>query len=270
MGKTLYTAAFWVYLAATLCYLVHMIRECGAVGKTGTGLVGLGLALQAVAIVSRGAALGRIPFLNLYEYLLMFTFCAAAVYMVVERLARNRSFGAFAVPLITLMVYFGMALPGDAEPTVPALRSAWRTPHIGTAILAYAAFALAFCISFVYLVREKAGEAASWASRLPKLEMIDKLNYRVIAFGFLMQTAMLITGSVWAQIAWGRYWSWDPKETFALITWLIYAAYLHTRTTMGWRGRRSAVLSLVGFVAVIFTLLGVNYLGGLHAYSGIK
>lgn len=136
-------------------------------------------------------------------------------------------------------------------------------PHVATAILAYSAFALAFGMAVMYLIQERIETA-----RIPALKTLDQVTYRTIAFGFLMQTALIITGAIWAQIAWGRYWGWDPKETWSLITWLIYAAYLHTRVTMGWRGHRSALVAAIGFIAVIFTFIGVSYLlPGLHSYA---
>ena len=270
LGVTLFKIAFWVYLAATVCYLAFLVNREKRVGKLGLGFVVIGLIIHTASLVVLTVVTGRPPFLNLYEYMLSFTWGAVAIYVTLELVTKNQAFGAFAVPLITAFTFLAYRLPSDIDENVlPALRSVWRVPHIASAILAYSAFALAFALAIMYLIREKAeGKKNSfWVTRLPALATLDQTTYRVIAFGFLMQTLLVVVGAIWAQFAWGRYWGWDPKETWSLITWLIYAAYLHTRVTMGWRGRKSAVLAAVGFVAAMFTLYGVSYLlSGLHSY----
>jgi len=161
---------------------------------------------------------------------------------------------------------------------MPALRSAWRVPHIASGILAYGAFTVAFIVAVMYLMRErvdkqqarmkKGSPVSFWAKRLPAAPVLDSVIYRTVAFGFLMQTLLVVIGAIWAQMAWGRYWGWDPKETWSFITWVIYATYLHTRVSMGWRGRKSALIATFGFAATAFTLLGVSYLfQGLHSYA---
>jgi cytochrome c-type biogenesis protein CcsB len=200
--------------------------------------------------------------------MLSFAWGAAVVYLALERMTKNRSLGSFVVPLIALFALLACRIPSEVNPTMPALKSAWRIPHIASGILAYAAFGIAFGISIMYLIRDRAERKGKsfWTTRLPSLEAIDRITYRTVAFGFMLQTLLLITGAIWAQYAWGRYWGWDPKETWGLVTWLIYAAYLHTRA-IGWRGRKSAVVAIVGFIATIFTLLGVSFLmSGLHSY----
>lgn len=269
LGTSLFEITLWLYVAATILYVVYLINRSSAVGKAATVLLSVGWLVQTMSLVVRTEAAGRPPFLNLYEYMLSLTWGVVLVYLVIEWRIKSRDLGVFVVPLLTVFALLTARLPTEVNPTMPALRSAWRVPHIATAILAYASFGVAFGVAIMYLIRERigAGKKSFWAKRLPSLDVLDKLVYRVTAFGFMMQTALLITGAVWAQFAWGRYWGWDPKETWALITWLIYAAYLHTRVTMGWKGRKSAVTIMIGFIAVIFTLFGVNILGGLHAYG---
>jgi cytochrome c-type biogenesis protein CcsB len=271
LGVTLFKIAFWIYLASTICYVAHFINKQKGIGKLGTSLLVAGLVAHTASIAIITIAIGRLPFLNLYEYLLSFTWGAMVVYLVLELILKNRALGGFAAPLITAFVFFNYRLPSNITDNVmPALRSGWRVPHIASAILAYAAFTLAFVLAILYLVRNSAegAEKSFWTARLPVLKVLDQTIYRTIAFGFLMQTILVITGAIWAQFAWGRYWGWDPKETWAFITWLIYAAYLHTRLTLGWRGRKSAIVVIIGFVAVIFTMFGVTYfLTGLHSYG---
>jgi cytochrome c-type biogenesis protein CcsB len=269
LGAVLFRVAFWLYLGATICYVVYLFNRQTAVGQGGTALLGVGCLLQTASLGVRMAAVHHPPFLNLYEYGLSVLWGFVIVYLVVEWKSRSRDLGVFVVPLLTLFVFLANRLPTESNPTMPALRSAWRVPHICTAIFAYSAFAVAFGFATMYLIRDWVGDnkKSFWVSRLPALHVLDRLAYRTTSFGFMMQTALLITGAIWAQFAWGRYWGWDPKETWALITWLIYAAYLHTRVTLGWRGRKSAFTLIFGFIAVIVTLLGVNYMGGLHSYG---
>jgi len=159
----------------------------------------------------------------------------------------------------------------EITPLIPALQSNWLTYHVITCFLGYSAFATSFVTSIVYLCKAKKAEprpAPAAQELLPSLAAADEIIYKTIAIGFLMLTVGIITGSVWANYAWGSYWSWDPKETWSLITWFIYAAFLHARLTRGWRGRRAAIISIVGFCSVLFTFLGVNYLlAGLHSYA---
>lgn len=269
-GVLIFQVVFWIYLLATAFYLGAMFTRKQWMGRVGTTALAIGLAGHTASLVVRTVAAQRPPFLNLYEYVLSLTWGVVVVYLALELLTRNRGFGSFTVPLVMIFAYLATTLPTEVNPTMPALKSGWRIPHIATAILAYASFALAFGLAIMYLLRERTdGNSKSfWATRLPSLQVLDQTVYRTIAFGFMMQTALLITGAVWAQFAWGRYWGWDPKETWALVTWLIYAAYLHTRTTMGWQGRKSAYVAIIGFVATIFTLFGVSLLmHGLHSYA---
>ncbi len=274
LGSILFKIAFSIYLAATASYVVHLFTERQAAGKAGTSLLIAGLAFHTASLVVRTVAAERPPFLNLYEYMLSFAWGGVVVYLGLEFLTRTRAYGSFAVPLVTGVSFLAVRLPIGVNPTMPALESPWRVPHIATAVLAYAAFAVAVGLSLMYLVREKSGNDSFLAKRIPSAKFLDQTTYRLISFGFLMQTLLLITGAIWAQKVWGAYWSWDPKETWALITWLIYAAYLHMRTTRGWTGRTSAVVAIVGFGAVIFTLFGVNLLdkmgllgSSLHTYT---
>ena len=271
LGVNLFHIVFYIYLLSTLCYIVHLINARSTAGKAATALLATGWVVHTAALVVRTIAAERPPFMNLYEYVISLIWGVVLVYLVAEFTTKSKQIGAFAVPLVTLFAYLAIQLPTEVNPTMPALRSAWRVPHIFTAILAYSSFAVAFGLAFMYLIRERADrkKGSFWASRIPSTKTLDQLIYRMLAFGFMMQTALLITGAVWAQFAWGRYWGWDPKETWALITWLIYAASLHMRVTMGWRGRKIAFVCIVGFIATMFTLFGVSLLlPGLHSYTG--
>ena len=151
---------------------------------------------------------------------------------------------------------------------MPALRSSWLGIHVSSAIIAYGAFGVSCAVSLVFLCRTRLLKNKAWESYIPEEETLDRISYRAVSLGFLFLTFVMITGAIWAERAWGSYWSWDPKETWSLITWIIYAAYLHLRMNRGWRGKRAAVFAVVGFVCVLFTYVGVNtLLPGLHSYA---
>lgn len=269
LGAILFKVAFWIYLAAAVCYAGHFINKQRLPGSLGLALLAVGLAVHTGSLVVRIFVTERPPFLNLYEYMLSFTWAGVLIYLGLESLSKTKIYGAFAVPLIAVAGSLGMSLDPTPRPVLPALESIWRVPHIASGIFAYAAFGIAFGLGIMYIIKEctEGNEESFWASRLPALGVLDQTIYRTIAFGFLMQTALVIMGAVWAQSAWGRYWGWDQKETWSFITWLVYAAYLHTKATMGWKGRKSVIIAIIGFVAAMFTLYGVNLLGGLHAYT---
>jgi cytochrome c-type biogenesis protein CcsB len=161
----------------------------------------------------------------------------------------------------------------EIEPLIPALQSNWLTYHVMTCFLSYSAFAISFGSSITYLMKLRKASKNNPGQKeademLPSMESLDEIIYKTVAIGFLLLSIGIITGAVWANYAWGSYWSWDPKETWSLITWFVYAAFIHARLTRGWRGRRTAILSIFGFAAVLFTFLGVNFLlSGLHSYG---
>ena len=185
---------------------------------------------------------------------------------------RNRSIGTFITPLAFLaLAYasFSDNVKSGIQPLVPALQSNWLTAHVITCFFGYASFALAFSLSIMYLIKsmEMPERKNVFLRLIPRTEILDELSYQLVGIGFLMLTLGIITGSVWANFAWGSYWSWDPKETWSLITWIVYATFLHSRMIRGWKGKRLAILSIIGFLCVMFTYFGVNFLAGLHSYA---
>lgn len=265
-------AVTFIYLFAALAYLALHVFQRRFFGPAATALTLAGLVLHTVAILWRWQAsyqlgYGHAPFSNLYESLIFFSWTVALLYLVVERLARTKAIGAFVLPVAFLgMVYAGLQ-PKEIQPLLPALKSNWLIAHVVTCFLGYASFALSAGLAAMFLfLRPRPGPG--WAGRLPGPAVLDQLIHQTIVFGFILLAAGIVTGSVWAQTAWGRYWSWDPKETWSLVTWLVYAVVLHARMVRGWSGTRVAVLSLVGFGCVLFTYFGVNFLlSGLHVYG---
>jgi len=194
---------------------------------------------------------------------------ASMGYSISQALVRH--LGAFVVPLAFVTLGYAAVLPNEIKPLLPVLQSTWLGIHVTLAVLGNAAFAVTFGVGIMYLLQErqlKRKKPGAFYYKLPSLETLDELGYRALSFGFPFQTLGIITGALWAEYAFGTYWRWDPKETWSLITWLVYAALLHSRMIRGWKGNKLAVLSVIGFCSVIFTFLGVNYLlSGLHSYA---
>ncbi|TYT73866.1 c-type cytochrome biogenesis protein CcsB [Desulfobotulus mexicanus] len=266
----------YVYGAAALLYISAWIFHKPAWGKGATALLWAGLLGNVAGFCLRWAesyqmGIGRIPLSNLYESLVFFSLTMAALYLFVEWKTGRREVGAFFGPLIFLAIAYASLSPNISDqirPLVPALKSNWLTIHVVTCFLGYAGFALAFATSIMFLIHPGEDSNKGWRSRLPAPEILDDLTYRMVVFGFLFLSLGIITGSVWANSAWGSYWSWDPKETWSLITWIIYAVLLHARLMRSWTGKKIAWLSILGFAAVMFTYFGVNFLPGLHSYGG--
>jgi cytochrome c-type biogenesis protein CcsB len=267
----------FVYFGAFVFYLIMMVTGKRFFGEIATGTCIIGLAGHIFAIALRWIesyrlGIGHAPFSNLYESLIFFSFTVILLYLVVEWRTKNRTLGAFVTPLASLALAYASFSPNISsriQPLLPALKSNWLITHVITCFFGYAAFGLSFAISLMYLLKRLdrgAGEGI-FLKRIPGAGILDDLNYQMVVIGFLMLTLGIITGSVWAHSAWGTYWSWDPKETWSLITWLIYAAVLHSRLVRGWRGKKIAILCMVGFCCVLFTYFGVNYLAGLHSYG---
>ena len=267
----------FVYGLAGAMYIFAWVFKREAPGKIASWVTLAAVGGNTIGIILRwyesyqlGVGYGHAPLSNIYESLVFFALTIGIIYLVVERRYESRSIGAFAVPLAFFaLAYASFGTSATIQPLIPALKSNWLIAHVITCFIGYGAFALAFAVSIMYLIKGEQDDAKASAAaiRLPSSSMMDELIHQLIMFGFLFLTAGIISGAVWANSAWGRYWGWDPKETWSLITWFIYATMLHARLMRRWRGRRIAVLSLVGFAAVLFTYFGVNLLPGLHSYG---
>jgi cytochrome c-type biogenesis protein CcsB len=270
----------FAYLLCALLYLSGVIFRRRKIMLWGSVTGAATLAIQMAGIILRWwesyqIGYGHAPLSNLYESLVFAAWAIMLIYLVMEYRTKQRALGVFpALFAFLAMAYasFSTGVNSKIQPLLPALKSNWLITHVVTCFIGYAAFAISFGISILYIARKSRQETSGGAlSLLPDLRQLDELNYQMILFGFLWLSLGIITGSVWADLAWGTYWSWDPKETWSLITWLIYAALLHARTVKGWRGNRVAWLSIIGFGCVLFTYFGVNFLlGGLHSYATTK
>jgi len=277
MNSVILSYITFVYFAAFFFYLLMMVMGKEVLGKIATIICVIGLAGHIFAVVLRWIesyklGIGHAPFSNLYESLIFFSFTIILLYLIVEWRTKNRTLGAFITPLASLaMAYasFSPTISSRIQPLVPALKSNWLITHVITCFFGYAAFGLSFGLSIMYLLKrlDRNDKPRIFLRLIPGKAVLDDLNYQMVVIGFLMLSLGIITGSVWAHSAWGTYWSWDPKETWSLITWLIYAAVLHSRLVRGWRGKKIAILCMIGFSCVLFTYFGVNYLAGLHSYG---
>ncbi len=274
----------FAYFAAMVLFIVFVSTKNNTVGLVATLSAFIGLLAHTAALGMRWyesyqilGADGRAPLTNLYESIVFFAWTIVLIYLLIDLKYKQRAVGAFVMPFALFSMvgvqYFG--LDTGIDPLVPALQSNWLTYHVITCFLGYAAFAVACGVSIMYLIkvgREERHQGdepiGGILGTFPSCRILDDINYKAIMIGFPLLTLGIVTGAAWANYAWGTYWSWDPKETWSLIVWFMYAAFLHARFTRGWVGRRAAWLSILGFAATIFCYLGVNLvLSGLHSYG---
>jgi cytochrome c-type biogenesis protein CcsB len=244
------------------------------VGRLASAFMVLGFLLLLPGVIFRGVSANRVPWGNMYEFSITGALAFSAAYLFALKKYKLRWLG-LPVSLAVLLT-LGTAvtlLYRPSAPLMPALKSPWLVIHVSAAIISGGVFLLANCIAATYLVLdryEQKGLRPVWAEKLPSLETLDNLSYRLVALVFPLWTFSVIAGAIWAEAAWGRYWGWDPKETWAFITWVAYAAYLHARVTIGWRGRKAAWLCLLAGSTFLFNYIYINVWGtGRHTYSGL-
>jgi cytochrome c-type biogenesis protein CcsB len=249
-------------------------RRVEQFGRMGVALTVIGFLLSAAGVVMRALAADRAPWGNMFEFTITAMVFVVGVYLILVWRAGLRWLGlpvtmlaAVANGLAVTVFYVAVA------PLVPALHSVWFLIHIVAAAISGAAFNVGGVMSILYLIKKRAedrGVVRGYLERVPDSRKIDLIAYRFLAFAFPLWTFTVVAGAIWAEYAWGRYWGWDPKETWALVTWVIYACYLHARSTAGWRGSRAAVIAIIGLASFWFNFVGINLLvSGLHSYAGI-
>ncbi len=259
-----------LYFLSAVGYLGYLIIQKEWLQQAGFGLLTLGFGLHTVTLALAWVHGGHIPVTNLYETLLMAGWATAGIYLALSYRFNLKVFGIYAAPLITLIMLVATQTPRVPAEAKPIFDNFWLIIHIITIFLGEAALALACGVGILYLLQERAIKSKHhgfFYKRLPSLEMLDGVGYTCLIVGFTLITFGLITGIIYAKSVWGRFWSWDPKEVWAGITWLLYAVLLHERMTVGWRGRRSAILAIIGFAVVLFTFFGVNFF--LKGHHGI-
>ena len=259
--STLFGLAFFLFCFAALIYLAFQFSKKSSLANVGFWIAAAGLASHTAAMILRTITSGHAPFTNMYESMSFLAWAIMLAFLIIDKKYKIPKIGAYILLIVIGIVALASTplMPKEATPLVPALQSYWLWLHVSVTMLGEAFFAVAFIASIMYLA----------AKEPEKKDKMDSVSYRCIAVGFpLFTLGGLVFGMVWAYKAWGTYWSWDPKEVWSLITWIVFALYLHTRVVMGWKGKRSAIIALVGFLAALFTYFGVNYLlAGLHSYA---
>ncbi|MFK5927380.1 MAG: c-type cytochrome biogenesis protein CcsB [Desulfuromusa sp.] len=267
----LFSVTTLIYLLASILYLVSMVGKRQQAGRIGRWVLLAGVILHATCFGVRHSTVGGPPVTSLQESLAFFAWCLVLLFLLLDLRFHLSVMGAFAAPLAFLLMVASALSPNVVVQLNPVLQS-WLFPvHIVFAFLGNAAFALSFGAGVMYLVQNRMLKSKRFTGiyqLLPSLDVLDKVNYTCLSVGFPLMTLGIISGAFWANTAWGTYWSWDPKETWALITWFLYAALMHGRLTIGWRGRKAAIFSIIAFMFLLFTFLGVNLLlSGYHTFE---
>ena len=265
--NTLFTVVMLAYFAAMILYFAFIAVKKDGVARIAVGLQAAGLLLHTAALICRGIGAGRLPLTNQYEFATSFAWGLCLVSLIFIVRFKFPVLGAFAAPVTFLVIGYAAMQSKEVRQLMPALRSNWLGFHVSTAIIAYGAFGVSFAVALIFLMRERMADNHFIRTHVPDKEKLDMIGYRAVTLGLLFLTFTIITGAIWAERAWGSYWSWDPKETWSLVTWIIYAVYLHLRIRRSWEGRSAAVFAAIGFICVLFTYIGVNtFLPGIHSY----
>ncbi len=272
MGTILFELALTFYFAATIIGIVEIFRKGKELSKKVIlSISSIGFLIHTLSIIYRYIDAGRLPIVGMHEASSFFAWCIVLIFFFLEYRYKIGIMGSFILPIVFILMLSSSVLPREIRPLSPVLQSYWLGIHTFLAFLGNAAFAVACGIGIMYLIQEhhlKSKHLGGLFQRLPSLQVLDEINYRLITLGFPLLTLAIITGALWAESAWGSYWRWDPKEAWSLITWFIYAFVLHVRLVAGWRGKRAAILSIIGFMAILFTFFGVNLLlKSLHSFS---
>ena len=264
----LFTIAMAGYFATMILYFCFVALKRQGAARIAFGCQAGALGLHTAALILRGIAARRLPLTNQYEFAVCFAWALCLVVLIFIRKYSFQALGAFTTPVIFLIMGYAAMQSRDIKPLMPALQSGWLAFHVSTAIISYGAFGVSFALGVIFLLRGKIAGGSFLDAHVPAEEKLDLIGYRSVCLGLLFLTLTILTGALWAEKAWGSYWSWDPKETWSLVTWIIYAVYLHLRLRRGWKGKAAAVFAVIGFVCVIFTYIGVNtFLPGIHSYA---
>lgn len=263
-----FTATFALYLFSFLAFVVYGATKRPAVARTATALIALGGLVHTAAIIVRWRAAGHVPFANMYEYANIMAWMAVVSYLIITWRYDRPILGVYVSPLVVALIVSASLLPNDVTTQlVPALQSYWLPIHVVLAALGEGAFLVATAVSVMYLIVARRRESGAVAGGM-SLEALDEINFKALSIGYpLFTVGALFAGAVWAYEAWGSFWSWDPKEVGALVIWLFYTLFLHARFNRGWRGRRAAWMSVIGFVMILASFFGNIFLGGQHAYG---
>jgi cytochrome c-type biogenesis protein CcsB len=267
----LFELALTFYFIAAIMGVIELFRRRKTVSKATSYLALAGFLFHSANIIARYIEGGHIPVTNLHEAASFMSWCIVLLFLFHEYRYKLGLLGSFIMPIVLIFMLSSSVFPREIKELSPVLRSYWFGIHIILAFLGDAAFAMACGIGIMYLIQEryvKSKHLSGLFLKLPSLQSLDEINYHLITLGWPLLTLAIISGVVWANTAWGTYWRWDPKEVWSLITWLIYAIVLHLRLSIGWRGKKAAILSIMGFALVIFAFFGVTLLlKGIHVFN---
>ncbi len=265
-----FNSAFFAFFAAGAAYMLFFFFQKRFWSGSGFALTVAGQILLTAVIASRMFVSGTFSVFGLYESLVFFVWSLTALFILFSRKTGENVNSILVLPIAVLILGAAKLAGNAVKPLPPALQSPWFGAHVTLCFLAYGCFVLSFCFSVLYIWQEnevKSRKIDAFFFRLPSLGLLDKTGYQSAVAGFVFLTMGIVSGSLWAHAAWGSFWSWDPKETWALILWLVYLVYMHGRLVRGWKGRKSAYIAIAGFAVMLFTYLGVSFLlPGLHSY----
>jgi cytochrome c-type biogenesis protein CcsB len=267
----LFELALTFYLLSTITGVIELFRRRKATSNATRYLAIIGFLFHSANIVVRYIQGGHIPIMTIHEASSFFSWCILLLFFFHEYRYRLGLLGSFIMPIVFILMLSSSIFPREIKALSPVLKSYWFGIHVTLAFVGDAAFAMACGIGIMYLVQEryvKSKHLSRLFQKLPSLETLDAINYHLITLGFPLLTLAIITGAIWANTAWGTFWRWDPKEVWSLITWLIYALLLHLRLSYGWRGRKASILSIGGFLFILFTFFGVSLvMKGFHVFG---
>lgn len=262
MTHIFFSLTLGLYVCATAAYLACLFRTSAILTQWASRLLAFGCIAHILSTVHLASLNKHLPLTNMQESLSFFSLMIVGTFIILERRYKVTTLGSFVTPVALLMLIVSSAMHGEARQLPPILQSNWFWFHAMLAFFSYAAFTIACGVAVMYLIQRhflKTKNFGSLFQKLPSLETLDEISYRCLAVGFPMLTIAIISGAIWSEQAMGSYWVWDPKQTWSLITWLIYAALLHGRLTVGWRGKRAAILSIIGFIVLLVTFFGMKH-----------
>lgn len=263
MVTILFELALTFYFTAAIISVVEVFKDKKGISKTTFYVAASGFLIHTIQIIFKYFEAGQLPITGMHQASSFFAWCILLIFFLLEYKYKIGIMASFVLPIVFVIMLSSSVFPRGISPLTPELQSVWLPIHTFLAFLGNAAFAVAFGTGIMYLIQEhnlKSKHLRGLFQRLPSIQKLDEINYRLITFGFPLLTLAIITGAIWAESAWGTYWRWDPKEVWSLLTWFIYALILHVRFVAGWRGKKIAILSIVGFITVLFTFFGVNLL----------
>ncbi len=268
LNAPLFYITMGLYFLTMILYFLFFATKKDSMAKIGGTLFLAAFLIHSAQIIVRGIGAGRVPLTNQFEFACGFAWGISLCSIIFIRRFKFNALGTFVSPVLIILMGYAAMQSMEVKAIMPALQSNWLALHVSTAIISYGSFGVAFAISLMLLLKKKRENNPFWQKNIPDEKRLDLISYRAVSLGFLFLTFCIITGAIWAEQAWGSYWSWDPKETWALITWFIYALYLHQRIFRGMKGSAAAIYAVIGFICVLFTYVGVNtLLPGVHSYA---